>query len=163
MSGTSCVVTLNDGQDNTRDVTGSFSIARRHNLVGKFNVSAAEHRRIDIAVGISYADDLDLAERVATEAIESLEHTSPEREVQVLFREFGSSSIDLEVRFWVPYAASPATFLEGRSSAIKAIKRAFDDAGLSIPFPIRTVDFAIKGGAALEQQLESFEEARRAS
>jgi small conductance mechanosensitive channel len=33
-----------------------------------------------------------------------------------------------------------------RSKAIKAIKKAFDEQDITIPFPIRTLDFGIKGG-----------------
>jgi hypothetical protein len=33
-----------------------------------------------------------------------------------------------------------------RSKAIKAIKKKFDEQDITIPFPIRTLDFGIKGG-----------------
>jgi small conductance mechanosensitive channel len=38
-----------------------------------------------------------------------------------------------------------------RSKAIKAIKRAFYEQDITIPFPIRTLDFGIKGGQKLSQ------------
>jgi small conductance mechanosensitive channel len=34
---------------------------------------------------------------------------------------------------------------------IKAIKKAFDEQDITIPFPIRTLDFGIKGGLKLSQ------------
>jgi small conductance mechanosensitive channel len=37
-----------------------------------------------------------------------------------------------------------------RSKAIKA-KKAFDEQDITIPFPIRTLDFGIKGGLKLSQ------------
>jgi small conductance mechanosensitive channel len=38
-----------------------------------------------------------------------------------------------------------------RNKAIKAIKKAFDEQDITIPFPIRTLDFGIKGGKKLSQ------------
>ncbi|MFT4803594.1 MAG: small conductance mechanosensitive channel [Cyclobacteriaceae bacterium] len=38
-----------------------------------------------------------------------------------------------------------------KSKAIKAIKSAFDEHEITIPFPIRTLDFGIKGGQKLSQ------------
>jgi small-conductance mechanosensitive channel len=40
--------------------------------------------------------------------------------------------------------------LRVQSEAIMRIKKAYDDAGIMIPFPIRTLDFGIKGGKTLE-------------
>jgi small conductance mechanosensitive channel len=34
------------------------------------------------------------------------------------------------------------------------IKEAFDTEGITIPFPIRTMDFGIEGGRTLAQELE---------
>jgi small conductance mechanosensitive channel len=38
-----------------------------------------------------------------------------------------------------------------RSKAIKRIKKAFDEQDITIPFPIRTLDFGIKGGKKLKK------------
>jgi small conductance mechanosensitive channel len=46
------------------------------------------------------------------------------------------------------YPGEPSYFTM-RSKAIKAIKKAHDDQHL--PFPIRTMDFGIKGGEKLSQ------------
>lgn len=117
------------------------------------NNTAAGNRRIDIAVGVSYDDDLEEAERVAREAVEAIADSLEDPAVAVVFTAFGGSSIDFEVRFWVPYADDLASYLRGQTAAIKAIKKAFDDHGITIPFPIRTVDFGIEGGQRLDQAL----------
>lgn len=129
------------------------------------NISQADDRRIDVAVGVSYADDLDKVERVALQAIESLSDAKHEPRPQVLYREFGGSSVDLEVRFWVPYGKDPSSYLRGRSDAIKAIRHHFEQAELTIPFPIRTLDFGIEGGKGLRAEVEPLivKTARRAS
>jgi small conductance mechanosensitive channel len=43
------------------------------------------------------------------------------------------------------------SYFKMRSKAIKAIKKAFDEQDITIPFPIRTLDFGIKGGLKLSQ------------
>ncbi len=118
------------------------------------NISQAQDRRIDIAVGVSYADDLDRAETVALEAIASIADAKQDPKPQVFFREFGGSSVDFDIRFWVPYGKDPGSYLRGRSEAIKAIRRHFAKAEITIPFPIRTLDFGIEGGKGLRAEVE---------
>ncbi|HSF39278.1 MAG TPA: mechanosensitive ion channel family protein [Thermoanaerobaculia bacterium] len=45
-------------------------------------------------------------------------------------------------------------FLAAQSEAIERIKRAFDENGITIPFPTRTLGFAAKGGETLPEVLE---------
>jgi small conductance mechanosensitive channel len=66
------------------------------------------------------------------------------------YSEFDSSSINFNIRFWIKYPGEPSYFTM-KSKAIKAIKKAFDDQDITIPFPIRTMDFGIKGGEKLSQ------------
>lgn len=102
------------------------------------NLSKNRNRRVDVAVGVAYGSDLDEVERVTTTAIESLSCVQEGRDIDVLFTSFGGSSIDLVARFWVDYV-SQREFLVARSDAIKAIAAAYDEAGIDIPFPIRTL------------------------
>lgn len=113
------------------------------------NFSQTGVRRINLAVGVSYGDDLDKAERVAKAAIESLEERVADREVQVFFDGFGDSSINFTARFWI--SVTEHNFLKAQGDAIKAIKAAFDAEDISIPFPIRTLDFGEAGGVTLQQ------------
>ena len=66
------------------------------------------------------------------------------------YSEFDSSSINFNIRFWIEYPGEPSYFTM-KSKAIKAIKSAFDEQDITIPFPIRTLDFGIKGGQKLSQ------------
>lgn len=45
------------------------------------------------------------------------------------------------------------TYVTARSEALIAIKTALDEAGLTIPFPIRTLDFGahVVGGQSLQE------------
>lgn len=51
---------------------------------------------------------------------------------------------------WVQFK-SQLDFLKSQSEAIIAIKKAFDKEEIMIPFPIRTLDFGIKGGEKLNE------------
>lgn len=107
-------------------------------------------RRVELVVGISYGDDLERAQRLTKEAVEAIEERDTARQVEVLYQEFGSSSINFQVRFWIDFRA-PVDELRATSRAVIAIKQAFDDNDITIPFPIRTLDFGIKGGATLSE------------
>ncbi|MDR9364382.1 MAG: mechanosensitive ion channel family protein [Balneolaceae bacterium] len=112
------------------------------------NYTKNKERRIDLECGISYGDDLEKVKKVATEAIESIEKRNQNRKVEFFFKEFGGSSINFVVRFWVDFRSNP-DFWEPQSDAIIALKKAFDENDIMIPFPIRTLDFGIRGGEKL--------------
>jgi small conductance mechanosensitive channel len=105
------------------------------------NYSIAGKRRVDLQVGISYSDDLESAKRIALGAVERLETRDHDREVELFFKEFASSSIDFVVRFWIDFQRQ-SDYLAARSRAIVAIKQAFDENGITIPFPIRTIELS---------------------
>lgn len=111
------------------------------------NFSTRPLRRVDLACGVAYGDDLEEAEHIAREAIRAMPSVVEEEPVEVIFQEFGDSSIDFIVVYWVP---SP-DYIKARSNGIKRLKEAFDEAGLTIPFPIRTLDFGVVGGEKLSE------------
>jgi len=110
-------------------------------------------RRIDLSCGVSYGDDLEKAKRVAIEAVESLDNYNDDRDVQFLYDEFGGSSINFKIRFWVDFQSN-MDYLTARSDAIIAITKKFDEEDIMIPFPIRTLDFGIRGGEKLDSMLQ---------
>lgn len=116
------------------------------------NYSRSGRRRIDLACGVAYGDDLAEAKRVAVEAVEGVSARDPGRDVEFFYREFGGSSIDFVVRFWIDFARQ-TDFLAARSEAIERLKAAFDAEGITIPFPIRTLDFGVVGGVGLAEEL----------
>ncbi|NNC82942.1 MAG: mechanosensitive ion channel [Flavobacteriales bacterium] len=117
------------------------------------NYTVTNERRVDLECGVSYSDDLEKAEQVAIDAITQM--SSSKKPVEVMYGEFGDSSINFTLRFWLD-DPNHKNFLEEKSKAVKALKRAFDENDISIPFPIRTLEFAnrefktIKNGLSLE-------------
>ncbi len=107
-------------------------------------------RRIDLNVGISYGDDLQHVEDITIAAIRKLKGLLPHKPVDLYFLEFGDSSINFEVRYWIQFNKQ-TDYLKALSDGIKNIKTAFDENNITIPFPIRTLDFGIKGGQTLSE------------
>lgn len=118
------------------------------------NYTANYKRRIDISCGVSYGDDLEKAKELAIEAVESLDNYDSGKDVEFFYDEFGGSSINFKIRFWVNFRKNP-DFWQARSDAIIAITKKFDENDIMIPFPIRTLDFGIRGGEKLSSMLGS--------
>lgn len=115
------------------------------------NFSHNGRRRIDIDCGVAYGDDLEKVKKVAIKAIEDsgldIRETKP---IQLFYKNFGGSSIDFTIRFWKNITAQ-SDYLEAQSIAIMAIKKAFDENGITIPFPITTLDFGVVGGKGIDE------------
>ncbi len=110
------------------------------------------HRRVDLGCGVAYGDDLERARAVALGAVKTLDGVNTDRPVDLYFTEFGDSSVNFTLRFWVDFHQQ-TDFLTAQSEAIIAVKKAFDEHGLTIPFPIRTLDFGVVGGERLDEVL----------
>lgn len=109
-------------------------------------------RRVDVTLGISYGEDLERAQQVIKEAVIGIKGQVETKDVEVVYEEFGDSSINCKVRFWVHYNRQ-FDYVFARSEAIIKIKKALDANNMAIPFPIRTLDFGIQGGVNLSDQL----------
>ena len=116
------------------------------------NFSTTQQRRIEIPVGISYADDVLEAEKVLVEALNKQEFVIHQEETAVYAEGFGDSSVNLLVWFWIDYPGEPG-FMEARSAAVDLIHKTLAKNDILIPFPIRTLDFGAKGGEKLNTML----------
>jgi len=92
-------------------------------------------RRIDLQIGVAYREEID----EVREVLEEVAHRNPlcleEPAPKILFQGFGESSIDHEFRVWT----KTENFLELKNSIPVEIKRAFDERGIEIPFPHRSI------------------------
>ncbi len=114
------------------------------------NYSLLGKRRMDITIGVSYGDDLEKVKEVTLNAVKGIEGLSDEEETTLFYREFSDSSINFIIRLWINSPEQPA-YLRVGSEAIMRIKKAYDENAIMIPFPIRTLDFGIKGGVPLKE------------
>ncbi len=113
------------------------------------NYSLLGKRRMDLFVGVSYGEDLQKVKDIVLEAVSNVSVKTND-EVSFFYDEFADSSINFQVRIWINDPDQPV-WLQGKSEAIMYIKKAFDNNGITIPFPIRTLDFGIKGGEKLSE------------
>ncbi len=99
------------------------------------NFSVNPTRRVDLVYGVSYADDIDavkaLLERLVSENELILQDPAP----MIGVLEHGDSAIKVAVRVWV----KRENFLTVTFSLNETVKKAFDENGISIPFPQRDV------------------------
>ncbi len=102
------------------------------------NWSANRYRRADVAVGIDYDADVDEAIDVLTNAVTNTDGALADRENKVVIDGFGGSSVDIRLLVW--HDLEEVHFLDFRHRVARAAKYALDDAGIGIPFPIRTLD-----------------------
>jgi small conductance mechanosensitive channel len=109
------------------------------------NFTTPGKRRVDLKAGVGYGDDLETARKVGIAAIEQVSTRTENTQVEFFFEEFAESTINFVVRFWIPFVAKQADYLLAKSEAIERLKRAFDENGISMPSPIRTIEFAGPG------------------
>ncbi|MEZ5239657.1 MAG: mechanosensitive ion channel family protein [Microthrixaceae bacterium] len=100
--------------------------------------TAHECVRTTLVVGCSYDDDLARAAETAVRAARQTEGVLREPGPEGLFCEFGDSSVNLELRFWSD--PRQIELLRTQHRVVLAVKAAFDEEGLDIPWPIRTLE-----------------------
>lgn len=105
------------------------------------NFTHNNQRRVDLEVGVSYSDDLKKVKELTEKHLKKLDGLVEGKDPEVLFNEFGGSSINFKVRIWTKNAEQ-YNILKIQSEAIMAIKELYDSEGISIPFPIRTLDIS---------------------
>jgi potassium efflux system protein len=92
------------------------------------------HAREILAVGVAYGSDVMLVMRTLKECALAHPGVMKSPEPQVLFRNFGDSALEFELRAWV---ADVDTRLQVASDLHQDIDRRFREAGIVIPFPQR--------------------------
>jgi small conductance mechanosensitive channel len=108
------------------------------------NYSLTTKMRVFLNCGVSYDSDLEEVERLTKETIANkFDQINDPEEVEFYYTEFGDSSINYLCRFWID-AESMLEKLKAKTKAIIEIKKAYDKAGISIPFPMRTLEFNTK-------------------
>ena len=96
------------------------------------NATAADTRRLDIRVGISYSSDMKLAKEILLNLGNSDEDTIKEAEKAPMaaVEELGDSAVNMLLRVWTPTDQYWAV----KFRLTEAVKESFDEAGIEIPF-----------------------------
>lgn len=95
------------------------------------NFSTNPTRRVEVTVGIDYADNIGEAKRIIEQVISGDERILADPAAVVIVGSLADSSINLIARAWV----NSGDFLPVQSDLQERIKNAFDEAGITIPFP----------------------------
>ena len=121
-----------------RTFDGAEVIVPNNNLIANdlINWTLSDNiKRVEILIGTTYDSDpnevLKILVAVATENKDVLKKPSP----IALFSDFGESSLNFKLRFWVPYEIG----LESQSSVSIGIYNRFKEMGIQIPFPQRNI------------------------
>lgn len=99
------------------------------------NYSYNATRRVDIDVGIDYGDDIGKAFDVILGVAAADGRVNADPASAVMVTGLGASSVDLQLRVW----CAAADYWGVRFDLTRAVKEALDAAGITIPFPQRTV------------------------
>ncbi|PSQ29951.1 mechanosensitive ion channel family protein [Halobacteriales archaeon SW_6_65_46] len=100
------------------------------------NRSRNERLRLQADVGVDYDTDVSEARAVATETMDGIEMIMDGPEPETVITEFGDSAVTLNLRFWI---ADPTIQKKwaAHNAVIGAVKEAFAEHGITIPFPQR--------------------------
>ncbi len=99
------------------------------------NFNANGIRRVDLVAGISYGDDIDKAKSVLEGILAADERVLNDPEPTVAVVEMADSSVNFVVRPWV----DGVDYWDVYFDTTEAIKKRFDEEGITIPFPQRDV------------------------
>ena len=92
--------------------------------------------RLQVPVGVAYGSDTELVTQILLKVAADHPKVFSEPEPDVLFKEFGNSSLNFELRIWI---LDPMARLEIISDLNYAIDKAFRENNITIPFPQRDV------------------------
>ena len=104
--------------------------------------TAFDTRRLEHVIGISFDDDIEKAIGVLEKVMRGAPSVLNTPEPDAFVIDFNESSIDIQMFWWIssPYQKD---VIYSRGEVLRQAKRALDEAGITIPFPIRTLDFGL--------------------
>ena len=88
--------------------------------------------RIEVPFGIAYKESPEDARRIVLELTENDERLHPNRKPEVVVSELGASSVDMQLRLFIPNAADAVSI---RSEYMERVFNALKEANIEIPFP----------------------------
>jgi len=99
------------------------------------NYSANDTRRVEMTIGVSYDDDLDKVRSTLQELVNADDRILKDPECLIAVSELADSSVNFIVRPWV----NRADYSSVKFGLTEAIKKRFDQEGISFPFPQQDV------------------------
>ncbi len=103
------------------------------------NYTSNPNRRIDFIVGIGYDDSIAIAQETILKVLQDHPAVMNDPEMLVLVDSLGSATVNLQIYFWLD--GTQHSWLKVKSSVIRLVKRAIEDAGISMPDEAREMIF----------------------
>lgn len=100
--------------------------------------------RVRINIGVAYDSDIEKAKDLINSVAGTLPWVSKEPPPKVVVRNFGESSVDLQLRVWIDDARKR---MDTISSVTDKVKETFDKNGIEIPYPRRDITIIDKSKA----------------
>ena len=92
--------------------------------------------RVRINIGVAYDTDIPKAKEIIIETAKTADWISKDPAPKVVVRNFGESSVDLQLRVWIDNARKR---MDTISYITDNVKEAFDKNGIEIPYPKRDI------------------------
>ncbi len=99
------------------------------------NYSYHATRRVDLVLGIDYADDIEKAQSVVQQVLKEDPRVLADPAPMAVVGNLGESSVDLTIRAW----CQAGDYWPLKFDLTKTLKQRFDQENLNIPFPQRTI------------------------
>jgi len=99
------------------------------------NLNASTTRRVDLVFGIGYGDDIQRAIEVLREAVAKNPFTLDDPKPVIMVGDLAESCINILCQPWV----RTPDYMTARSDLMADVKKRFDAAGISLPYPQRDV------------------------
>ncbi|UIO98575.1 mechanosensitive ion channel family protein [Halobaculum sp. CBA1158] len=100
------------------------------------NRSRRGRLRLNLDVGVDYAADVDEAIEIAEEAMTDIDLVLSAPDPHVVLTGFDDDAVGLRLRFYIDNPSARKMW-KARTRVTLAVKRAFDESGIEIPFPQR--------------------------
>jgi small conductance mechanosensitive channel len=100
------------------------------------NYSKTDRLRLTTKVGVDYETDMATAMNVATDAMADCETVAANPAPDVILDSFSDSAIVLRLRYWISRPTIQQK-LSAQNEVIRAVKDAFDEEDIKIPYPQR--------------------------
>ena len=96
----------------------------------------SEKIRVRVNIGVAYDTDIKKAKEIILKVAASADWIAKEPAPKVVVRNFGESSVDLQLRVWIKEARRR---MDTISYITDQVKEAFDSQGVEIPYPKRDI------------------------
>jgi small conductance mechanosensitive channel len=101
------------------------------------NFSEAQSRRVEIGTAVAYDSDPETVRQTALNAIRAVPGIQSEPAPAVIFQNFGSSTLDLTIYFWI--TTSQTDVAAAKDAGLNAIRQAFAENQIAMPNPIQSI------------------------